>query len=68
MRLRRGDNLKEIELAFNEMATALEERTLRDVAILEEAAGRAERIGSPEATQLAVTLRQLAAEKRRLDE
>ena len=68
MRLRRGDNLKEIELAFNEMATALEERTLRDVAILEATAGRAERIGSPEATELAVTLRQLAAEKRRLDE
>jgi hypothetical protein len=68
MRLRRGDNLKEIELAFNETATALEERLLHDVAALEEAAGRAERIGSPEAAQLAVTLRQLAAEKRRLGE
>jgi hypothetical protein len=68
IRLRRGDNLKEIELAFNEMAATLDERALRDVAVLEEAAGRAERLGTRDAAELAVTLRQLAAEKRRLGE
>jgi hypothetical protein len=68
MRLRRGDNLKEIEMAFNELATALKERTLRDLALIEGIAGRAERINAPEAAALVLELRELAWEKRRLAE
>ncbi len=65
-RLRRGDNLKEIEMAFNEMADAIRERSHRDAVFLEEMAVRAESIRGGDAEVLAREMRKLAAEKRRL--
>jgi methyl-accepting chemotaxis protein len=66
VRLRRGDNLKEIEMAFNEMADALQERSHRDAAVLDEMAGRTERITAADAAALAYEMRKLAEEKRLL--
>ncbi len=65
-RLRRGDNLKEIEMAFNEMADVLRERTHRDAILLEDMAGRTDRLHAPDARALAQEMRKLAAEKRQL--
>ncbi len=66
VRLRRGDNLKEIEMAFNEMADALQERARRDATLLEELAGRTERIKGEGVAALAHEMRKLADEKHRL--
>ena len=66
VRLRRGDNLKEIELALNEMADALQERSHRDAAVLDELSDRIEKIKVPDAAALAYEMRKLAEEKRLL--
>ncbi len=66
VRLRRGDNLKEVEMAFNEMAEALQERTRRDAAVLDELAARLDRIREAGASPVAEEMRKLAAEQRRL--
>ncbi|MBZ5639571.1 MAG: hypothetical protein LAO51_12570 [Acidobacteriia bacterium] len=68
MRLRRGDNLKEIELAFNEMAATLHERTVRDAALLEDLANRMEEMDAPGVAALALEVKKLVVEKRRLAE
>jgi hypothetical protein len=67
LRLRKGDNLRELEGAFNEMAGALRERTLNEARELEELAAAAEALAGPdEAAQLAETIRERAREARSL--
>jgi signal transduction histidine kinase len=66
VRLRKGDNLRELELAFNDMSRALAERAVLEVEELEHAASVADRIESPlEASDLAKSLRDMADERRR---
>lgn len=67
LRLRKGDHLRELEVAFNDMSRALQERTWRDVDALERMAVEAEKVESPvEASQLASRLRELAEHRRTL--
>lgn len=66
VRLRRGDNLKEIEDAFNDASHALYERTVRESDLLDEWAGRATGISGAAAAELASELRRLADQKRQL--
>ncbi len=68
MRLRRGDNLKEIEQAFNDLADTLHSRAIHEAETFEEMAGRAEKISGPQAAALAQEMRALAGERRRLVE
>lgn len=64
--LRRDDQLKELEPAFNDMCRALQQRTWDDVEALEELASKLERREVPaEPGPLAADLRALAARKRR---
>jgi signal transduction histidine kinase len=66
VRLRKGDNLRELETAFNDMSRSLAERSILEVEELEHAASVADRIESPlEASDLAKTLRDMADEQRR---
>jgi hypothetical protein len=58
--LRRGDNLRELEEAFNEMSSALEERSWREIEILTELADEADRIDGA----LSARLRKLVESKR----
>lgn len=61
LRLRKDDNLHELEAAFNAMAGALRARSTADAEALEELADVAERICGPdEAEHLARRLRELA--------
>jgi signal transduction histidine kinase len=60
--LRKGDNLRELEDAFNEMSSSLEERSWRDIEILTELAKEADRVDAA----LALRLRELAESKRSL--
>lgn len=65
--LRRGDNLKELGQAFNEMSRALVERGAVEAQELEHIASVAARIENPmEAGELAKALRDLADERRKL--
>jgi hypothetical protein len=65
LRLRRGDNLLEVERAFNEMTAALRERAARELEALDEIAASMERVASPpEAAALAARIRDLAERKR----
>lgn len=69
IRLRRGDNLHEIEKAFNALAQSLFDRTCEEVGTLESMAVRAEELSAePRAAEMARQLRQLLAERRRLVE
>jgi len=63
LRLRRGDNLIELEPAFNNMVRALRDRAWDDVENLHRIADDAER-GDASAGELAARLRELAARKR----
>jgi methyl-accepting chemotaxis protein len=64
--LRKDDNLRRIETAFNAMADALGRRAQRDAEALEQLAAAAERLEHrPEATALAAELRRLAEDQRR---
>jgi signal transduction histidine kinase len=65
--LRKGDNLREIEAAFNEMSQALADRGAVDIQELEHIASVAARIENPlEAGDLARALRELADDRRKL--
>lgn len=68
LKLRHGDNLRELEASFNDMARALRERTLEDVRVLEALAGQTDRMagGVAEAREIASQLRLAVEEKRRL--
>jgi hypothetical protein len=58
--LRKGDNLRELEEAFNEMSRSLEERSWREIEILTELAEEADRVDGA----LSARLRELAEDKR----
>ncbi len=67
LRLRRSDNLHDIEAALNGMAQALRERTDAEAEALLEMASRAEHVtDDPRIQAIAQRLRALAEEKRRL--
>jgi hypothetical protein len=67
LKLRRGDNLMELESAFNDMARGLEERVRQDAEALERFADECEKLSGPdEATRLAESMRERAREERRL--
>jgi hypothetical protein len=67
LRLRKGDNLLEVERAFNEMTEALRDRAVRELEALDEIAASLEHIASPpEAEPLAARLRAMADAKRSL--
>jgi hypothetical protein len=66
VRLRKDDNLRELESAFNAMSDALARRALREAEELDELARDAERLGAPEASRLVERLRTRAAELREL--
>lgn len=67
LRLRRGDNLAELEPAFNRMARALRDRTWEDVETLRRLADESER-GGATATELTARLRELADRRQALVE
>jgi hypothetical protein len=58
--LRKGDNLRELEEAFNEMSRSLEERSWREIGILTDLADEAEMADGT----IAARLRELVEEKR----
>jgi methyl-accepting chemotaxis protein len=64
VRLRKDDNLKELEHAFNEMTRTLCKRAWDGAERLEEIAADADRLGAPRAAELAARLRALADEGR----
>jgi signal transduction histidine kinase len=67
--LRRGDNLRNLEEAFNDMAQSLRQQATEDVANLERLAGEIEAAQAGEAAaRIAGELRELAAQKRDLVE
>jgi methyl-accepting chemotaxis protein len=66
--LRRGDNLREIETAFNDMAQALRDRTCEEIESLRELAARASRPPDSDGRSLASALEALAERKRKLVE
>lgn len=69
LKLRRDDNLRELEESFNEMGRALQDRAWFDVERLQEFAIAAENLQGPEeARDLAHTLRGFAESKRRMAE
>jgi methyl-accepting chemotaxis protein len=65
VRLRKDDNLRELERAFNDMARALQQRSWESADDLELLAAEAGRLDSPGADDLAARLRELADEERR---
>jgi len=65
LRLRKGDNLVEVERAFNEMTAALLERAAQEIEALDEIAASMAHVSSPpEAEALAARIRGLADRKR----
>jgi len=63
--LRRGDNLKSVGQAFNEMSIAIDERLWRDIEIFSDLAEQARSSSDPQvARELAEALEQHAAERR----
>jgi hypothetical protein len=63
--LRKGDNLRELESAFNGMSRALQDRTWEEIETLEQLAHDAERAGDAfGGRRLAERLRELAGRKR----
>jgi methyl-accepting chemotaxis protein len=66
LNLRRDDHLKTLEPAFNEMCSALRQRTWDDVEVLEDLASALEEgATSPDSSDVAVRLRVLADRTRR---
>ena len=65
LKLRKGDNLQNLEKPFNDMVTALRIRTLEEAAGLDELAMEAETIG-PDGEGLARALHGLAQHKRQI--
>jgi methyl-accepting chemotaxis protein len=64
LKLRRGDNLQELEVAFNEMCRALQERAWEEVETLAQLARDAEKSSdATTGTRLAERLRELAERK-----
>jgi nitrogen fixation/metabolism regulation signal transduction histidine kinase len=67
LKLRKGDNLRELEEAFNAMSRSLESRAWDDIEALNQFALEAERIQDVEAgRQLAARMRDWAEKKRNL--
>jgi hypothetical protein len=67
LRLRKGDNLMEVEAAFNEMTAALRQRAARELEALDEIAAALERAAAPtEIEAMAARIRDLADRKRAL--
>lgn len=67
LRLRRGDRLRGLEEAFNDMCQALQDRAWDEAEVLDRLAAETERLGgTSEATGLVHKLRLLADEKRRM--
>lgn len=65
LRLRHGDNLRDLEAPFNAMSRSLQERAWDDADRLDQLAEVAERVSNPaEAADVAAHLRRLADEKR----
>lgn len=65
LRLRKGDNLRDLESAFNAMTRSLQDRTWEDVETLGQLALEAESLSdAPDTRQLAKRLRDLADAKR----
>ena len=62
LRLRKGDNLVELETAFNEMSRRLTERTWDEVEKLNQFAAEAARLDRGE--ELAAALRRMVTDKR----
>jgi methyl-accepting chemotaxis protein len=65
LKLRRRDNLQNLETPFNEMVTSLRDRALNEATTLEELASKAEKIGD-RGDDLARALHELARHKRQI--
>lgn len=65
LKLRERDNLRDLEGPFNDMVTALRNRTVADAESLDRLAERAGRLG-PDGEDLAAALRALAQSKRQV--
>ncbi len=65
LRLRRNDNLQDLEPVFNDMVAALRDRASADAEALDDLAARAGKAGS-DGGEIAATLRELAVRKRQL--
>lgn len=63
LKLRRNDNLQDLEQPFNDLVVSFRDRALADAEALDGLAAAADRLG-PDGTGLASTLRQLATDKR----
>jgi methyl-accepting chemotaxis protein len=61
--LRRGDNLRELEDVFNEMADSLKERTWSEIEKIRTLASRAGSLNDPEARSIAAALEEMANDK-----
>ncbi len=67
VRLRRGDNLREIEFAFNRMAQTIQERAWTDADALDRLAEQTERArGDADLQTVIFALRRLADDRRRM--
>jgi methyl-accepting chemotaxis protein len=65
LRLRRGDNLQDLEKPFNDMVSSLRDRALDEAATLDGLASKAESLGAA-GTEIAEALRSLAHHKRQI--
>lgn len=65
LRLRRNDNLQDLEPVFNSMVAALRDRALSEAERLERLASKVENAG-PDGIEVAASLRELADRKRQL--
>lgn len=65
LKLRRGDNLQDLEKPFNDMVSSLHGRALNEAAVLDELAMKAEGIGA-DGDDLAHALHRLAQHKRQI--
>lgn len=65
LRLRRNDNLQDLEPVFNAMVAALRDRTLSEAESLERLASKVDGAG-PDGVEVAASLRELANRKRQL--
>jgi methyl-accepting chemotaxis protein len=64
LRLRKGDNLRELEAPFNRMTRALRERAAEEAEILDGLADKVEHADSENGVKIAAELHKLAARKR----
>jgi methyl-accepting chemotaxis protein len=65
LKLRRRDNLQDLETPFNDMVSSLRDRALEEASTLEQLASKAEKIGT-DGKDLARALRNLAQHKRQI--